>query len=133
MVLKVILDSNFLFLPFQFKIDIFEELKNLLKQRIEVILLSSTIKEIQEIAQKGSQKMRQQALFALRLSESCQIVEVPILNTYNTPDDVIFRIAMELLCPVATNDKMLRKRLKNINVPVIYLREMSHLEMDGDI
>ncbi|RLI16819.1 nucleotide-binding protein, partial [Candidatus Bathyarchaeota archaeon] len=32
---------------------------------------------------------------------------------------------------VFTNDRNLRKRLRNINVPVIYVRQKSRLEIDG--
>jgi len=40
--IKVILDSNFLLVPFQFRIDIFEELNNLLG-KAEPIVLSTTL------------------------------------------------------------------------------------------
>jgi len=43
---KIILDANFLFVPSQFNVDIFEELSNLLNRRFEPILLSSTMKEL---------------------------------------------------------------------------------------
>ena len=52
--LKVVLDSNFLFVPSQFHLDIFEELANLLNQRFEPILLSSTQKELQGLAESTS-------------------------------------------------------------------------------
>jgi len=41
---KVILDTNFLFVPVQFQIDIFEQLNNLLG-KAEPIVLSTTIEE----------------------------------------------------------------------------------------
>ncbi len=132
MVLKIILDSNFLFVPSQFQVDIFEGLTSLLRQRFEPILLSPTLKEIQEIARKGPPKMRQQASLALKLSERCRVVDVA-QHVCEAPDDVIVRVATKWNCPVATNDGALRKRLKNISVPVIYLRQKAHLELDGDL
>ena len=132
MTVKVILDSNFLFIPSQFQIDIFEGLMTLLNQKFEPILLSPTHKELQRIAERGSPKMRRRALFALRLAEKCHIVEVE-QGFKETHDDVITRVAAEWRCPVATNDRVLRKRLRDKNVPVIYLRKRSRLEMEGSI
>jgi len=129
---KVILDSNFLFIPLRFKVDIFEELTNLLNQRYDPVLLSPTYREIFKIAEKGSPKMRQQASLALKLAEKCRMVSID-QGYEETQDDVVVRIAAEWRCPVATNDAALRKRLRNISVPVIYLRQRSRLEMEGSI
>jgi rRNA-processing protein FCF1 len=129
---KVILDSNFLFIPSQFQIDIFEGLMALLNQKFEPIILSPTHKELQRIAESGPPKMRQQALLALRLAEKCRVVEVE-QSFRETPDDVIARVAAEWRCPVATNDRALRKRLRDNNVPIVYLRQRSRLEMEGSI
>lgn len=132
MTLKVILDSNFLFVPSKFKLDIFEGLTNLLGQRYTPILLSPTHRELLKIAEKGSPKMRRHASLALKLAEKCEVV--PVEQGYEeTHDDVIVRVASEWRCPVATNDGALRKRLRNISVPVIYLRQMSRLEMEGSV
>jgi rRNA-processing protein FCF1 len=128
----VILDSNFLFIPSQFHIDVFEGLMATLNQKFEPILLSPTHKELQRIAQKGPPKMRQQASLALRLAEKCRIAEVE-QDVRETPDDVITRVAAEWRCPVATNDRALRKKLRDKNVPVIYLRKRSRLEIEGSI
>jgi len=111
-------------------LNIFEELANLLKQRYEPILLSPTYEELLKIAEKGSPKMRQQVSLALKLAEKCQIVNVE-KQVNEMHDDVIVRLASEWKCPVATNDRVLRKRLRHINVPVIYLRQKSRLEMEG--
>lgn len=129
---KVILDSNFLFIPSQFQIDIFEGLMALLNQKFEPIILSPTHKELQRIAESGPPKMRRQALLALRLAEKCRVVEVE-QGFRETPDDVIARVAAEWRCPVATNDRALRKRLRDRNVPIVYLRQRARLEMEGSI
>jgi rRNA-processing protein FCF1 len=130
--LKVILDANFLFVPSQFGVDVFEELAKLLNRRFEPILLSSTQKELEGLAESSSIKIRKQALLALRLSEKCSFVSVE--KTVNeTYDDVIVRVASEWRVPVGTNDRELHKRLRKIGVPVIFLRQKSRLEMDGAV
>lgn len=126
------MDSNFLFIPSKFKIDVFEELMNLLSQHVDFVLLSPTREELQKLVERGSHKLRRNASLALKLAEKCRVVDVKrALN--ESHDDVIVRVAKEWKCPVATNDRTLKKRLKNISVPVIYLRQKSRLEMDGSV
>ncbi|MEM2675074.1 MAG: hypothetical protein QXT10_01040 [Candidatus Bathyarchaeia archaeon] len=129
--LKVIFDTNALFVPLQFKIDIFEELRTLLNRNFEPVLLKPIKNEIEEIAEKGSPKMRRTAAYALKLAERCTLVDLGE-NFAGSPDDAIVRLAGEWKCPVFTNDRKLRKRLRDINVPVIYVRQKSRLEMDGE-
>ena len=130
MTIKVILDSNFLFIPSQFKIDIFEELMNLLNQRFEPVLLSSTFQELRNMADKGAPKRRKQASLALKLAEKCRLVNIE-KGAEETNDDVILRIAAQWKSPVATNDRELRRKLRNRDIPVIFLRGKSRLELDG--
>jgi rRNA-processing protein FCF1 len=130
--LKVILDSNALFVPLQFRIDIFEQLQTLLNVKFEPLVLSSVMKELGTIAEKSPPKMRKQALYALKLAEKCVVLDVKE-ETEGSPDDTIVEAARKLNCPVFTNDKKLRKKLRNINVPVIYVRQKSRLEIDGRI
>ncbi len=130
--LKVILDTSFLFIPSQFNLDIFEELAKTLNQHFEPIILSTTRKELQKLAKNQSKKLQRQATFALNFAQKCRPIEVKKSNK-ESHDDVIVRVAPKMNCCVATNDKALRKRLRRINVPVIYLRQKSHLAADGAI
>lgn len=127
---RVILDTNLLLVPSQFKLDVFEELSSLLGQRFDPVILSSTYKELLRIFKNGSPKMRQQASLALRLAEKCQMIHIK-KGTVETPDDIIVRFAKKWGGLVATNDRALKKRLRNINIPVIYLRQKSRLEIEG--
>ena len=130
MALKVILDSNFLLIPSQFKIDIFESMMNLLNQRYEPTILSSTLHELRTIGEKAPPKLRKQAQIALKLAQKCRTVKVE-KSKDETNDDVIIRIAAEWRSPVATNDRELRKKLRSQNIPVIFLRGKSRLELEG--
>ena len=128
--LKVILDSNALFAPLEFKIDIFEELKRLLNRNVEFILLSPVKRELEMLAAKDSPKIRREALFALKLAEKCKYV--PVENDEKlTTDDAIVRVAKNWNSPVFTNDRQLKLRLRDISVPVIYVRQKSRLDIDG--
>jgi len=130
--IKVVLDANFFFVASQFNVDVFEELANLLNRHFEPVLLSSTQKELQGLAESSSPKQRKQAQLALRLAEKCRVVSVEkgLMETY---DDVVVRVAAEWKSPVATNDRELRKRLRKVGVPVIFLRQKRRLEMEGAV
>ena len=130
--LKVIADSNALFVPLQFKIDIFNELTRVLNRNFDLVLLSPVKRELETLAEKSSPKTRKNAVFALTLAEKCKYVKVPEKPKELT-DDAIVRIAMQWKAPVFTNDKLLKKRLRDISLPVIYVREKSRLEIDGMI
>ena len=130
--LKVILDSNALLVPLQFKIDVFSDLERLLNRSFEVILLSSVKRELEALARKGSPKMRKNASYALKLAKKCRYVEVDFPASELT-DDVIVKLAEEWKSPVFTNDRKLKQRLRDISVPVIYVRQKSRLEIDGMI
>lgn len=130
--LRVVLDANFLFVPSQFQVDVFEELANLLNQRFEPVILSSTLKELQGLAESDSPKEQKQALLALKLAESCQVVPVE-KGSGESYDDVIVRVATEWGVPVATNDRELRRRLRSLGVPVVFLRQKRRLMLEGAV
>jgi len=128
--LKVILDSNFLFIPAKFQIDVFEDLAKLLNQRFEPVLLSSIYQELKTMTEKGAPSRRRQASLALKLAEKCKKIDVE-KHLEETNDDVILRIAILWKSPVATNDRELRRKLRARAIPVIYLRSKNRLELEG--
>ena len=127
--IKIILDSNFLFVPFQFQIDIFEELEALVG-RFEPVVLSTTLEELEALSRKSSAKTRRLALSALDLVKRCRTVEVE-RKPQESHDDVVLRVAKEWRSPVATNDRTLRKRLREAEVATIFLRQRARLDIEG--
>jgi hypothetical protein len=128
--LKVILDSNAFFAQLELKIDIFEETKHLLNRNLDFILLSPVKHELELLADKDAPKTRREALYALKLAEKCRLVVVDNSEKLST-DDLIVKVSKAWNSPVFTNDRQLRKRLKDISVPVIYVRQKSRLDIDG--
>jgi uncharacterized protein len=127
--LKLLLDSNALFVPLEFKIDIFEEVKCLMGRNVEFILLSPVKRELELLAAQKAPKLKRMAAFGLRLSEKCLFV--PVEDHGEQTDDVIVRVAKSWSSAVFTNDRVLKKRLRDISVPVIYVRQKSRLDIDG--
>ncbi len=128
--IKVILDSNALFVPLKFKIDIFEETKRLLCHNVEFVLLSPVRHELELLATKDSPQIRREACFALQLAQKCKVVAVEF-DEKTATDDVIVNTAKNWKSLVFTNDRVLKKRLRDISVPVIYVRQKSRLDIDG--
>ncbi len=127
--LKVILDSNAFFTSLEFKIDIYEETRRLINRNVEFVLLSPVKRELEMLAAGDEPKTRRQASFALRLAEKSTLVAVE--DKGEVTDDVIVRVARSWNALVFTNDRLLKKRLRDISVPVIYLRQKSRLVIDG--
>jgi rRNA-processing protein FCF1 len=128
--LKVILDSNALFVPLKFKLDIFVEVERLLNRNVDFVLLSPVKRELELLATKDSLKIRSEAVYALKFAEKCKYVAVDEDEKLST-DDVIVKVAKAWNSPVFTNDRQLRRKLRDISVPVIYVRQKSRLEIDG--
>jgi hypothetical protein len=82
------------------------------------------------MSEKGSPKVRKHASLALQLAGKCRIVQVG-QSSNESHDDVIVRMAQKWKCPVATNDRALRKRLRDKKIPVIFLRGKKRLWMEG--
>lgn len=129
MPVKVILDSNFLMIPFQFHIDIFQEIEYLLQKKVDFIVPSAVKQELTSISARGGEGSSEASL-ALQLTSRCRIVEVS-LQPEETVDDAIVKAAQKLSGVVATNDIELKKKLRAIRVPVVFMRDKSKLEIEG--
>ena len=129
MPVKVILDSNFLMIPFQFNLDVFQEIEFLLQKKVDFIVPSAVKSELTGLSARGGEGAAEASL-ALQLASRCRVVEVT-LETNETVDDAIVKASQKLGAVVATNDIELKNRLKLLKVPVVYLRDKSKLEVDG--
>lgn len=118
--LQVILDANSIVIPFQFRIDIFREIERLIPKKHEVVTLSCVLKElegIRDIGKKGLELIKKKG--------------VRIIRADGKADEELLRLGREGNSVVCTNDSNLRKRLREINVPIIYLRSRGHMELEG--
>lgn len=130
MPVKVIVDANFLMLPSQFHIDINSELQRILNRQVKLIVLSPVQDELRRLYNSAPQKTSRQAENALKTIQGQEVIKIKP-NPEETVDDLIIRIAKELKYPVATNDRVLRKKLKSLSIPVIYLRQGNRLQAEG--
>jgi rRNA-processing protein FCF1 len=123
----IILDTNFLLIPAQFKVDIFTEIDKLFQEPYELCIVDSTIDELDKIQGTASGKDKAAAALALQLIEKKQVKHLKTEKHLNT-DKLIVELAKSPDYVVATQDKDLKRILKENNVQLIVLRQKSHLE-----
>ncbi len=128
-VLKIILDTNFLMTPFNLDIDVISELNRIISQKYEIIIPLGIIKELKGLSNNPNLKIRKAAKLALEIAQRYKIVDLTDEN--GDMDESIVKFSKKEHCAVATNDQNLRRKLKSEGIPTIYVRQKSHLEMDG--
>ena len=128
---RVILDTNFLFIPLKFRIDIFDELQRLLG-KCQCVIITPVLIELNQLMDKSKPSLVKDIELISKFMERCELLDV-CLNPNETVDDSIIRMAKETGYLVATNDGKLRSRLRKERIPIIYLRQKAFLEMEGSV
>ena len=75
-VILVVVDTNFLTVPYQFNVDIFSESNLILEQRVDFVILNSVLKELNNLAETAKGNDRRAFRVALELAENCRVVDV---------------------------------------------------------
>ena len=116
----ILLDANALMMPFQFALDLEQELVRLLGA-YRAAVPTSVLRELEDLS-SGNPKAKAALRFAARF---------PAMEVEGIGDDAVFALALAEGAAVLTNDRELRRRLRAAKLPVIYLRERSRLEALG--
>ena len=124
---KIIIDTNFLLIPYQFKVDIFSEISRICSFKYKLCIMDQTLGELEKIAkeQKGKNKHAAMLGTMLLVQKGAQKLKSKKGNV----DDSIVEEASKGVCIVATQDAELKRRLKKINVPVIVLKQKRYLAL----
>lgn len=118
---KVLLDTNFLLVPYQFKIDVFTKIEELLEQPHQFIVPSGVIGELEKLG-KGKGKEGAAARLGLKLIAHNKPI---VVESEGNVDNWILGYAGKTGVIVATNDRKLRVKLKKNRVKVISLLSRS--------
>ena len=122
----VLLDTNILMLIGR-GIDIFTQIEELLDTKPEYYVIEPVVRELEKIVAHGGVKERKAAKLALELvKKKCRVIEV-LLSPDKSVDDLLLEIALRKGFIVATNDRELRRRLREAGIPEIYFREEKQL------
>ncbi|OYT37940.1 MAG: 30S processome protein Utp24 [Desulfurococcales archaeon ex4484_58] len=127
----ILLDTNMLLLIAD-GINVFEQIEEKLAIKPEYIVLKPVIKELEKLIASNKPSIKRKALFALRIvREYCREADVEV-NPNETVDDTLIKYAKKHGAAVATNDKELRRRLREEGIPEIYIREESmRIDIEG--
>jgi rRNA-processing protein FCF1 len=119
----VILDTNFLLVPYQFKINILKELDYMIEGPHFFVISSVTIDELKKLgAKKGKDAVS--ARLALKIIENNPIT---VVKNDRKVDDWIVEYSNQNRAIVCTNDTILRRRLRPLNIKVATVKSRSKL------
>ncbi len=126
--MQVITDTSFMMVPGMFGVDVVSELERLLNSKCELLVPSSVAKELRRISKQGKPKEKAAARIGLFLVKRGRIVKAA-----GRADEAIIRLSVQRKLAVGTTDAALRKELRRLGVSVIFLRQLSHLAVDGQL
>ena len=114
-------------IPFQFNVDIIEELKRILPN-YHLVTAEFVIRELNGLKNNSKGKTRMAAGLGLKiaLSGDVEIRDVP-LKEGESVDDALIRISNVL----ATNDIELKRKAKQKGIALVILRQKSYLAVEG--
>jgi len=123
---NIILDTNFLMIPLQFKVDIFSEIERICNFNYSLLVLEASVRELENIADTGKSRDKKIAVAALKLLKSKGIGIIKSEEKY--ADDVILRSADKDTI-VATQDMALKRKLAQKRASIIILRQKKYLQL----
>jgi len=110
-----------------FGVDIVSELDRLLQRHYSLVIPKPVVEELKKLAVQGKPAERSAACLGIALAKRGKVV-----NVKGNADEAIFTMACKNYV-VGTTDAELRRKLRRKGVSVMYLREKSHLALDGRI
>lgn len=130
--LIVVVDTNFIVVPAQFGVDIFSEAERVLERKLEFVMLSSALDELEGKIKAAANKTEVRHFrIAKELAKRCRVVESGEESMKLSVDDQILAYVQSVKGVLATNDKELKARAKSNGVPVLILRGMKYLALEG--
>lgn len=129
MAVKIIIDTNFLLIPSQFKVDIFDEIERLMTEPYELYIIDKTVDELNNIMETQRGKDKAAAKLALGLLERypIQSLNTPETERHLNVDNLIVKRVKAGKYVVATQDMALKRRLGCHNAQLIVLRQKKFL------
>lgn len=109
---KIILDTNFLLIPAVLKVDIFSEIERIEESKYKLYIIDKTVDELKKIIEKQRGKHSSAAKMALQLISKKKISKIKT-DSEKDVDSIIVDLAKKEKIIVATQDKILKFRLKN--------------------
>lgn len=123
---KIILDTNFLMVPLQFRVDIFSEFNRICDFNYRLYIFERTIDELRTIVEKQPAKHKKAAQFGLKL---IKLKNIGLLKSGQSgvDNDILEYAGKDVI--IATQDAELKRELREKNIPIIILRQKKYLQL----
>ena len=122
---KLVIDTNFLMIPYRFRVDIFSEFNRICSFNYRLFVFEQTIGELKKIIATQSGKDKKAAEFGLKL---IKLKNIGIIPSKERDADSAMLSSMDKDEIIATQDAVLRKRLIEKGASVIWLRQKKYLQ-----
>ncbi|MFW9772227.1 MAG: PIN domain-containing protein [Candidatus Thorarchaeota archaeon] len=138
----VVIDSNFILLPFQFKIDYFNEICLEIEGKTCFIIYKQILDELEAKSRRESTTSKFQTELKsslIYLESNKERFHIEIKNKVKleseTTDEFLIKQCINLKEKkwhifLATNDSKLRKEVKRLGISTIFLRQKKYLTFD---
>jgi len=135
----IVVDSNFILLPFQFKVDYLNEIRHMVEGKLKFIIYQQVLNELESKKKRESQatkfvRLLESGLSYLDKHKTDYDIDFinDIKNIEETTDDFLLR---KIICLkkegnnvfFATNDSNLRKKAREQHINTIFLRQKKYL------
>ncbi|MBD3310372.1 nucleotide-binding protein [Candidatus Woesearchaeota archaeon] len=123
---KIILDTNFLLIPYQFHVDIFSEIDRICGFSYRIYVLDKTLDELKKVSSEQGSKHRLAARLGLSFIRAKAVKKIRTWSSKDV-DTLLAEMSRKDDVIIATQDKELKKRLQ---CPVIIMRQKTHLVLE---
>jgi len=138
----IVIDSNFILLPFQFKIDYLNEIRNNLEGNLKFVIFQQILYELEAKKKrepKSTKFIRLLNSGLLYLEKNKGKYEIDLVDDIKqeneTTDDYLLRKTTKLreefqTVFLATNDSELRRKARLSSINTIFLRQKKYLSIE---
>ncbi len=138
----VVIDANFILLPYQFKIDYLNDIYLSLEGRTRFYIFKQVLNELrakehrEQKARKFHRMLKSGMSYLEKYEKSYPIYFIDDLkNQAETTDDFLLKWCIKFKKEyrhvfLATNDSKLRKKAKNSNINLIFLRQKKFISIE---
>ncbi len=138
----IIIDSNFILLPFQFKIDYFNEIRQNIEGKLKFIIFQQILDELESKRRREQGHTKFIRLLdngLMYIDKNKEIYNIELLEdvkkAIENTDEFLLRKSEELQIAdqtvyLATNDSELRRKAKRLNIGTIFLRQKKYLSVE---
>ncbi len=138
----IILDSNFILLPFQFKIDYFNEIRLNVEGKLRFIIFQQILDELDSKRRREPKRtnfirLLENGLLYLNKNKGKYDIEIreDVKKDIETTDEFLLRMSNNLQKEgqnlyLATNDSELRRKAKKLKIGTVFLRQKKFLSIE---